>query len=58
MCYEYWERMERLDERRRRELLELQRRQAERDLDRITLDRSEWTLPEEPARTQRDKVPV
>ena len=57
MCFEYWERMERLEENRRRELLEQQRRQAEK-VQRVTLDELDWEIPEEPARTSDEKVPV
>jgi hypothetical protein len=57
MCFEYQERMQRLSELRRRELLEQQRRQAEKDLERTTLERLDWTTPE-PARTPDQKVPV
>jgi hypothetical protein len=58
VCFEYQERMQRLDERRRRELLELQRREAEKDLERTTLERLDWTPPEEPARSSDEKIPA
>lgn len=59
MCFEYYERMQRLEDRRRRELLEEQK-QAEKDLERTRLEQTEWAewaAPEEPARA-REKVPA
>ena len=56
MCFEYYERLQRLEDLRRRELLELQKRQTERDLERTRLER-EWELPQEPARA-RQEVPA
>jgi hypothetical protein len=50
--------MQRLDEERKRELLELQRRQAEKDRARVTLEELDWATPDEPTRTQDEKVPV
>ena len=57
MCFEYYERLQRQGEQRRRELLELEKRPAERDHERPDLDQTEWVIPEEPARA-RDKVPA
>jgi hypothetical protein len=57
MCYEYWERTQRLEERRRRELID-QRRKTERDTQRTTLEELDWAAPEEPARTLDEKVPA
>ncbi len=58
MCYEYRERTQRLEERRRRELLDQQRRPAERDLERTTLEQLDWQVPEEPTRTREEELPV
>jgi hypothetical protein len=57
MCFEYYERMQRLEEQRRREQLEQQKRSADRDLEHTAPDRTEWKAPEEPARI-REKVPA
>jgi hypothetical protein len=57
MCYEYYEQLQRREDQRSRELLELHKRQTERDLERTKLEREEWELPEEPART-REEVPA
>ncbi len=61
MCFEHSQ-WKQLDEQRRRALLELQKRQAEMDLERARLettelDESEWVTPTEPARAP-EKVPV
>jgi hypothetical protein len=57
MCFEYYERMQRLEDQRRREQSEQQKPQADRDLEPATPDRTEWKAPEEPARI-REKVPA
>jgi hypothetical protein len=56
MCYEYYERLQRLEDQRRRESLEQQKRQAEKDLERTRLGQTE-KAPEEPSRI-REKVPA
>lgn len=57
MCYEYYERLQRLEDKRRRESLEQQKRQAEKDLERVRLQQTERKAPGEPSRT-REKVPA
>jgi|GEM_PF-2169294 len=57
MCFEYRERIQRLEEQRRREVLERQR-QDEGDLERTTLEQLDWPTPEEPARSRDEKVPA
>ena len=57
MCFEYYERLQRQEDLRRRELVELQKRQTEGDLERTRLEREEWELPQEPARA-RQEVPA
>ena len=57
MCFEYYEELQRREDLRRREFLELHKRQTERDLERTPLEREEWELPQEPART-REEVPA
>jgi hypothetical protein len=57
MCYEYYERLQRLEDKRRQGLLGQQKRQAEKDLERTRLDQTGWTAPEEPVRA-REKVPA
>ena len=57
MCFEYYERLQRQEDQRKRELLELQKRQTERDLERTKLEQDAWELPQEPAQP-RQKVPA
>jgi hypothetical protein len=57
MCFEYYERMQRLEDQRRREQPEQKKPQADKDLEPSTPDRTEWKAPEEPARI-REKVPA
>jgi hypothetical protein len=56
MCFEYYEELQRREDMRRRESLELHERQAKRDPERTPLER-EWELPQEPARTS-EEVPA
>jgi len=58
MCFEYYERLQRQEDQRKREHLELQKRQTERDLERTRLEKEEGEPQErEPARA-RHKVPA
>ena len=56
MCHEYYERLQRLEDRRRRESLE-QQRQTERSLEQVRPERTEWKAPEGPSRI-RERVPA
>ena len=60
MCFEYYERMERLERQRRSEPLDQHQDQSQtrKSRERATLERLDWPTPEEPARTQDEKVPV
>lgn len=57
MCFEYYERMQRQDEQRRRESLDEEKRRAEKDFELTQFDQAEWETPEEPAQVQ-EKVPA
>ena len=57
MCFEYYERMQRQDEQRRRESLDEEKRRAEKDFELTPFDQAEWETPEEPAQVQ-EKVPA
>jgi hypothetical protein len=57
MCFEYYERMQRQDEQRRRESLDEEKRRAEKDFELTQFDQTEWETPEEPAEI-REKVPA
>lgn len=56
MCFEYTERIQRLEEQRRREDLE-RRRRDETERERMTLERLDWT-PEEPVQPRDEKIPA
>ncbi len=60
MCFEYYERMERLEQQRRRGLLDQHQDQTQtrKDRESATLERLDWPTPEEPARTLDEKVPA
>ena len=57
MCFEYYERMQRQDEQRRRESFDEEKRRAEKDFELTQFDQTARETPEEPAQVQ-EKVPA
>jgi hypothetical protein len=57
MCYEYYERLQRLEDQRRRESLEQPKRQTEKDLEQVRGELTERKAPAEPSPI-REKVPA
>jgi len=57
MCFEYRERVQRLEE-LRREDLEQRRGRDEKEFERTTLERLDWPAPEGPIRSRDEKVPA
>ncbi len=57
MCHEYYERLQRLEDQRRRESLEQSRPRTEKDLEQVRSEQTGRKAPEEPSRI-REKVPA